>query len=160
MGRVPPRRSSWWGSGLNLDSFVSFSQKPELRWFRVARLAVCSIPFLAQIERLRLRRRRHRLRALYNTVFDDGNGRPSGHSCRSALVVLLKSGQVFPFPSLKACRSAAEKPPKRLTICTSTLMSGSMMSVRDQTFVQGTKLRKHWLDEDYFCEWNPERSRE
>ena len=49
------------GSGLNLDSFVSFSQKPELRWFRVARLAVCSISSLAQIERLRLRRRRHRL---------------------------------------------------------------------------------------------------
>ena len=46
---------------MNLDSFVSFSQKPELRWFRVARLAVCSISSLAQIERLRLRRCRHRL---------------------------------------------------------------------------------------------------
>ena len=34
------------------------------------------------------------------------------------------------------------------------------MTVRDRAFVQGSESRKHWLDEDYFSQWNPQRARE
>ena len=38
--------------------------------------------------------------------------------------------------------------------------STSIMSVVDRAFVQGTESRRHWLDEDYFSRWLPQRARE
>ena len=38
--------------------------------------------------------------------------------------------------------------------------SESIMSVADRAFVQGTESRRHWLDEDYFSRWFPQRGRE
>ena len=34
------------------------------------------------------------------------------------------------------------------------------MMVRDRVFVQSSESLKHWLDEDYFSQWNPQRARE
>ena len=34
------------------------------------------------------------------------------------------------------------------------------LPVRDRAFVQGTESRRHWLDEDYFSRWLPQRTRE
>ena len=38
--------------------------------------------------------------------------------------------------------------------------SESINSVADKAFVQGTESRRHWLDEDYFSRWFPQRGRE
>ncbi|SVD52796.1 uncharacterized protein METZ01_LOCUS405650 [marine metagenome] len=38
--------------------------------------------------------------------------------------------------------------------------SPTSMTVRDRAFVQGSEPRKHWLDEAYFLQWNPQRAKE
>ncbi len=40
------------------------------------------------------------------------------------------------------------------------LGSPPLMPVGDQALVQGPESRKHWLDEDYFSKWNPEKATE
>ena len=38
--------------------------------------------------------------------------------------------------------------------------SETIVSVADKAFAQGTESRRHWLEEDYFSRWFPQRARE